>query len=91
METAGKKYRRDKGLGMTVIYLGPDLKGIVRKNQVFRYEPKEVIESAKKVNTLAENLFVTLDKVPETRKEIAREGSFLNITYAKIEKAGGKS
>ena len=68
METAGNKYRRDKGLGMTVIYLGPDLKGIVRKNQVFRYEPKEVIESAKKVNTLAENLFVTLEQSPGDEK-----------------------
>ena len=44
--------------------------------------PKEVrlLPEIKKFTTLSRPI-----------KEIVREGSFLNITYAKIEKAGGKS
>lgn len=72
---------------MTVMYLGPDLKGIVRHNQVFTYQPEEVIGKASEVCELARHLFVSMDNIVSKKNELRRQGSFLNLTYQKIEKA----
>jgi hypothetical protein len=72
------------------MYLGPDLKGIVRKNQIFTYHPDRVIEEACGISPLAKHLFVEMDNIAEIKKELNREGSFLNLTYKKIQKLGGK-
>lgn len=73
---------------MTYMYLGPDLKGIVRHNQIFTYKPDEVIEKACEQNKLAKHLFVQMENIVENKKELRRLGSFLSIAYKKIEKAG---
>jgi hypothetical protein len=72
------------------MYLGPDLKGIVRKNQIFTYRPDRVIEEACGVSPLARHLFVEMENIVEIRKELRRKGSFLNLAYQKIEKTGGR-
>lgn len=72
---------------MTVMYLGPDLKGIVRHNQIFTYHPEKVIEQAGMVCGLAKHLFVEMDNIVIQKNELRRSGSFLNLTYQKIEKA----
>lgn len=71
-----------------VMYLGPDIKGIVRKNQIFAYYPEKVIEQACGVSPLAGKLFVPMDDIVCFRNELRREGSFLNLAYKKIEKGG---
>ena len=72
---------------MTVMYLGPDLKGIVRHNQIFTYHPKVVIEQACGVCGLAKDLFVAMDNIVSSKNELRRRGSFLSLTYQKTEKA----
>lgn len=72
---------------MTVMYLGPDLKGIVRHNQVFTYQPEEVICRASGVCNLASHLFVPMENIVAQKKELGRQGSFLDLAYQKIEKA----
>ncbi|MCM1045635.1 MAG: hypothetical protein NC417_09005 [Candidatus Gastranaerophilales bacterium] len=72
---------------MTVMYLGPDLKGIVRHNQIFAYHPEEVIGRACEVCGLARHLFVPMENIVPQKKELARQGSFLNLSYQKIKKA----
>lgn len=71
---------------MTYMYIGPNLKGIVRHNQIFTYKPEKIIEQACEMNKLAENMFIPIDKVVESKEELRRTGSFLNIAYEKIEK-----
>ncbi len=71
-----------------VMYLGPDIKGIVRKNQIFAYYPENVIEQACEVSPLAKYLFVQMDNIVYSRNELRREGSFLNLSYKKLEKRG---
>lgn len=71
---------------MTYIYIGPNLKGIVRRNQVFTYKPEKIIEQACELNKLAGNMFIPMDKIVESKEELRRSGSFLNIAYEKIEK-----
>lgn len=72
---------------MTVMYLGPGLKGIVRHNQTFTYQPEEVISKASEVCNLASHLFVSMDDIVSKKCELRRMGSFLNLTYQKMEKA----
>lgn len=71
---------------MTYMYLGPNLKGIARHNQIFTYKPDEIIKQACEVNKLAGSMFVPIDKIVESKEELRRPGSFLNIAYQKIEK-----
>lgn len=69
------------------MYMGPNLKGIVRHNQIFTYDPVNVIEQACDINPLAKHLFVQMDDIVCSKKELGRMGSFLNLIYQKIEKA----
>lgn len=71
---------------MTYMYIGPDLKGIVRHNQIFAYKPDEVIEKACEQNKLAKHLFVQMENIVESKNELRRPGSFLSIAYEKVEK-----
>lgn len=66
---------------MRIMYLGPNLKGIVRRNQVFAFNPEKVIEEACKVNPIAKHLFVNMDNIVTHKEELRRPGSFLNIAY----------
>jgi hypothetical protein len=67
------------------MYIGPDIRGVARKNQVYTYHPQEVIDRACGINPLARHLFVDMCDIAETRRELARRGSFLQIAYKKIE------
>lgn len=70
-----------------IIYIGPDIRGVVRKNQIFTYNPKGVIERATAVYAQANIFFVPMDVIREKKSELRRQGSFLNITYQKMKKA----
>lgn len=72
---------------MTVMYLGPDLKGIVRRNQIFTYRPDEVISRACERCRMAGHLFVSMDNIVQQKNELRRPGSFLNLSYQKTEQA----
>ena len=69
-----------------VMYLGPDIRGLVRKNQIFTYYPEDVIRRACEMNRLARHLFVSMENIVQKKEELRREGSFLNLVYKKIEK-----
>lgn len=71
---------------MRIMYLGPNLKGIVRHNQIFTYHPKEVIEEACRISPLARHLFVNMDDIVTSKNELRTEGSFLNLAYQKVRK-----
>lgn len=69
-----------------IMYIGPDIKGIVRKNQIFTYYPGDLIQRACVVSPLARHLFVPMDDIVQGRNELRREGSFLNLAYGKVKK-----
>ena len=64
-----------------IMYIGPDVKGIVKRNQIFTYDPKEVKERVKKMYEPAVELFVKMEFAPVQRKAVCTEGTLLNITY----------
>ncbi len=68
----------------TTMYLGPDLKGIVKHNQIFTYYPEDIINDACERNPLAKHLFVSMDEIVSKKKELRMQGSFLNLTYKKL-------
>ncbi len=72
---------------MTFMYLGPDLRGIVRHNQIFTYRPEKLIEQAGRIYGPARHLFVSMDNIVAEKNELRRPGSFLSLTYQKTEKA----
>ncbi|MBO5032143.1 MAG: hypothetical protein J6C19_07975 [Lachnospiraceae bacterium] len=69
-----------------IMYLGPGIKGIVRRNQIFTYWPETVIGQACAFSPLAKYLFVPMDNIVQCKKELRKQGSFLNLVYQKIEK-----
>ena len=69
-----------------IVYIGPTMKGIVKKNQIFTYEPQEVIERAQRVSMYASYLFVKMNDIVEKRDELRKEGTLLNISYKIVEK-----
>lgn len=75
---------------MSTMYIGPDLKGIVRHNQIFTYYPEKIIEKAREINPLAGYMFIQTEKVVISKNELRREGSFLSLIYKKIEKSRKK-
>ena len=76
---------------MTTMYLGPDMKGIVRHNQIFTYHPEKVIEQACGISPLARNLFVSMDNIVTCKKELGRPGSLLKLAYQKVEQEAKKN
>lgn len=75
-----------------VMYIGPDVPGVIGKNQIFTFDPEDKKEKIKKIYPAAVNLFVGMDKIVEARKELRQNGSFLAITYSNLEAKvkGGK-
>jgi len=71
---------------MSIMYIGPSITGLVRKNQIFLYDPKLIIAAAKEIYPGAGALFIPINKIVEKKYELAREGSALNVAYKKIEK-----
>lgn len=74
---------------MTVMYLGPELTGIVRKNQIYTYLPEQVIEKACRVHPQAKRLFVPMEDVVRAKSELRRRGSLLYLIYQKMEGKNG--
>ncbi len=69
-----------------VMYIGPTMRGIVRRNQIYTYTPTEVIEKATEVSELAKYFFIGMDDIVSAKNELKRENSFLDIAYKKVTK-----
>lgn len=75
-----------------IMYIGPDVKGVVSKNQIFTYDPKDKKEQVKEKYEPAEKLFVDIDDLPQKRNELKRKGSYLELLYRNFEeKLGGNN
>ena len=64
-----------------VMYIGPDIKGIVKKNEIFTYFPMAVVEQVERIYSPARELFVSMDDIVSKRNERDRAGSALNLIY----------
>lgn len=64
-----------------IVYIGPTIRGLVKKNQIFTYEPKEIMKKAGNVSMYTGYLFVRMDDIVEKRNEMREQGTLLNISY----------
>lgn len=69
-----------------IVYIGPTIRGLVKKNQIFTYKPEAVMEQVKRVSMYTEYLFVRMDDIVSRRNELREQGSLLNISYKIVEK-----
>lgn len=69
-----------------IVYIGPTIRGVVKKNQIFTYEPERIKEAAKKVSVYTGYLFVKMDDIVSKRDELRKTGTLLNISYENVEK-----
>lgn len=67
----------------TVMYLGPTITGVVRHSTIFKdgVLPERVKECISQL-PMIERLFVSLDKLPEAKKELNKKQSVLCTIYA---------
>lgn len=73
-----------------IMYIGPELNGITRANQIFNYDPVAVKEAAGKVEPLTRYLFVELDNIVSAKKELHTPGSLLFLAYERTIKTISK-
>lgn len=67
-----------------IMYIGPDIRGVVSRNQIFAYYPEKLIERAVAVEPLAKYLFISMDDIVKKKQELNRRGSLLNKAYQNI-------
>lgn len=67
-----------------VIYLGPEIRGVVKRNQVFSYDAADVKAKAAQVSELTQYLFVAMDDVAAAKKELKTQGSLMEIAFKKV-------
>lgn len=70
-----------------VMYLGPAIKGVARKNQIFNYDPKEIKERVGAILPASKYLFVDLEEIATKKKELNTPGSLLALAYGQLEEA----
>lgn len=69
---------------MTVIYIGPTVRGVVNHNQIFSYNPEDIIKKTMEREPLAGYLFVEAKMATEKKQEIPKKGTLINIIYHRL-------
>lgn len=67
------------------MYLGPVIKGVTRRNQIFNYDPAEVKAAAVEISPSAKYLFVDLEDIATKKIELNTPGSLLALAYEQLE------
>ena len=69
-----------------IMYLGPGIPGVVKRKQIFNYEPTGVIKEAAARAELAKYLFVPMENIVEAKRSLKTPGSLLNVAFKKVHK-----
>ncbi len=68
-----------------VMYIGPVIPGLVKKDTVFKDGLPAKIEKAAEKNKNFARLFVPAGKVFDAKKQLGTEGSALAVSYTSVE------
>ena len=69
---------------INVIYLGPEIRGTVKQNQIFSYDAADVKAKAAQISELTQYLFVPMDDVVAGKNALKTQGSLMNIAFRKV-------
>lgn len=67
-----------------VMYMGPAIPGLVKKDTVFKDGLPAKIEKAAENNKNFARLFISVGKIPEAKKQLRMEGSVLAVSYENV-------
>lgn len=67
----------------TVIYVGPELRGVVKRYTVFNNGLPESLKEYIKDKPVFKALIVPVEKLAQTNAALERDGSALNVIYKK--------
>lgn len=70
-----------------IMYLGPIVKGVTRRNQVFNYYPQKIIDAVTAISPTAKYLFVDMEDIAAKKRELQTADSVMNQAYRKLAKA----
>lgn len=73
-----------------IMYLGPIVKGVTRRNQVFNYYPEKIIQTVTAISPTARYLFVDIEDIAAKKRELMTADSVMDQAYRKLEKALNK-
>ena len=68
-----------------IMYIGPDVKGVVSKNQFFTFDAEDKKKEVEKIYAPAVKLFLDIKDITAKRNELRREGSYLELLYRNFE------
>lgn len=68
-----------------VMYLGPAIPGLVKKNAVFKDGLPAMAEKRAETDKSFARLFIPVEKVFEAKKQLSTEGSLLAASYTEVE------
>lgn len=68
-----------------VMYIGPAIPGLVKKDTVFKDGLPEKIKKVAENNKNFARFFIPVGKIPVAKKQLGTEGSVLAVSYASVE------
>ena len=71
---------------MKVMYMGPTIPGVVRKNAIFDGEFPEWVEAYKKDDIHFARLLVPMNKALQARQQLEQKGSVLAVAFSNVQK-----
>lgn len=68
----------------TVIYIGPQIKGIVSSNMIFNHGLPEVLKQKAKEMPVIQNLIVPVKELSQAKRDILDEATAIGACYKKL-------
>lgn len=73
-----------------VVYVGPDIPGVVKRYKVFNNGIPEKLSKKLEENPVFQSMVVPVEKLAQVNAELAKEGSALHVLYQKAVKSKGE-
>ena len=70
----------------TVIYIGPDIKGVVKKNTIFNNGITKGLKKKMEEKPMIGGLIIPIEQLADANMQLLKKGSVLNTLYKKVEK-----
>lgn len=86
-----EKKKQDVKEQKTVVYIGPTIQGVVRKNTIYTNGLPKALVEIQKTMPIVNNLVIDINELNEARKKLNNPSSALSAIYNKVlESTGGK-
>ena len=70
----------------TVVYIGPDIKNVVKKNTIFNNGITKGLQKKIEETPLLGGLLIPVDQLSDANIQLSKKGSVLNTLYERVSK-----